>query len=203
MADLRRRRDGATGEFMVAVQSEQVAGGGSSQSLQVAGGGSSQSAPETGGAAMQGPPAAGAEAELTADQKLDELLEGLSKKENQVAAVKSVRATEAAGSGLVAGLSPEQRRWLADAAEAMRAGQTVAMPTAAAAPEALALVLDTKEVMTGDTMVAAIKEIKVGKDSKVVENGVTIWDKDMELITELKLAVVAFWGLLHFLLDLL
>eukprot|EP00435_Cladocopium_sp_Y103_P004570 s2426_g1.t1 len=106
------------------------------------GGGSSQSAPVVGGGASQGTPAVVASADKTADQMLDELIEDLNKEEAPTAVVKSVRATEAAGSGLVvAGLSPEQQRWLANAAEAMRAGQAVApMAAPGPAPEALAVV---------------------------------------------------------------
>eukprot|EP00435_Cladocopium_sp_Y103_P000785 s4184_g1.t1 len=128
---------------------------------------------------------------------LDELIEDLNKEEAPTAVVKS----------------------------AMRAGQAVApMAAPGPAPEALAVVpwrgrdlsscrlhyllmamefLDTKEVTTGDIMVMAVKEAEVGMGFKVVVNEVMILVKDMELITELKLAVVACWGLLHFLLDLL
>eukprot|EP00435_Cladocopium_sp_Y103_P012338 s3612_g3.t1 len=143
MADLRRRREGAAEDDLGAKQSMQVAGDGISQSVPVAGGGgSSQSAPVVGGGASQGTPAVVASADKTADQMLDELIEDLNKEEAPTAVVKSVRATEAAGSGLVvAGLSPEQQRWLANAAEAMRAGQAVApMAAPGPAPEALAVV---------------------------------------------------------------
>ena len=133
--DLRRRRDGAAGEEHVVTQSVQVAGeGGSSQSLQVAGGGEiSQSAPVTGGGAEEA--SAVVAGPKTADEMLDEMLEDLNKVEQKptAAVVKSVRATEAAGSGAMQRLSPEQRRWLANAAEAMMAGQPVEL---GALPEA-------------------------------------------------------------------
>ena len=133
--DLRRRRDGAADEEHVVTQSVQVAGeGGSSQSLQVAGGGGiSQSAPVTGGGAEEA--SAVVAGPKTADEMLDEMLEDLNRVEQKptAAVVKSVRATEAAGSGAMQRLSPEQRRWLANAAEAMMAGQPVGL---GALPEA-------------------------------------------------------------------
>ena len=72
------------------------------------------------------------------------MLEDLNKeKEPSAAAVKSVRATEDAGAGTAPGLSPEQRRWLANAANAMMAGQPVGLaglPAAQGAAQQDALV---------------------------------------------------------------
>ena len=189
-------------------QSVQVAGeGGSSQSLQVAGGGEiSQSAPVTGGGAEEA--SAVVAGPKTADEMLDEMLEDLNKVEQKptAAVVKSVRATEAAGSGAMQRLSPEQRRWLANAAEAMMAGQPVglgALPDAQDVqqqtlvpageagqrphflPVALYLLmamvkLDTIEVTTGEIMVATIKVAREVAGYKGLKDEGTIRDKDMK-----------------------
>ncbi|CAL1138091.1 unnamed protein product [Cladocopium goreaui] len=103
------------------------------------------------------------------------LLENLNKDDPPAASgagVKSVGATEAAGSGTAMGLSPEQRRWLVNAAEAMRTGQAVApLALLANAPEVQTLVpvggagqrpgivkLDTKEPLD-DAMVVGRSDI--------------------------------------------
>ena len=126
------------------------------------------------------------------------LLENLNKDDPPAASgagVKSVGATQAAGSGTAMGLSPEQRRWLVNAAEAMRTGQAVApLALLANAPEVQTLVpvggagqrpgfvkLDTKEVMTRDIMHGGMFKVsREGMGFKVLVYGVTIRDKDLK-----------------------